>query len=324
MPSLRHAAVVLGLLSCGPAMAAESGWQWQERVLADHPLVGRIWSNRDHRFVGLASVLTAATGAKYLLLGEKHDNRDHHRLQALVTGAVYRSGRRPALAFEMIEADKQPALDAFLAGHPADAGDLGNSVGWNRSGWGPWARYQPIADAAVAAGVPIIAANLPRSKIRAVAHEGFSVLGADLVRRTGLDKPLPDHLEADLEAELTAAHCGQIPASAIPGVARVQRARDAVMADRMVSASHGRGAILITGAGHARTDRGVPYYLRKLDPGGSIISIGFREVMADALSRSDYEETRPFDFVWFTPRVDEEDPCDQFKGQLKKLNKQPD
>jgi uncharacterized iron-regulated protein len=92
------------------------------------------------------------------------------------------------------------------------------------------------------------------------------------------------------------------------------------MADSVASASHGNGAILITGAGHARTDRGVPYYLRTIDPAAAVISVAFREVEAGADSVSEYEDTSHFDFVWFTPRVDNEDPCEQFKESLQRMN----
>ena len=95
------------------------------------------------------------------------------------------------------------------------------------------------------------------------------------------------------------------------------------MSDSMVTAPTRPGAILITGAGHARTDRGVPYYLRVADPTAAIVSIGFLEVRPGADAVSDYAAAGRFDFVWFTPRVDDSDPCAQFKSQLQKMNKKP-
>jgi hypothetical protein len=29
----------------------------------------------------------------------------------------------------------------------------------------------------------------------------------------------------------------------------------------------------------------------------------------------------PFDYVWFTPRVDDEDPCEKFKSRFDQLKK---
>jgi hypothetical protein len=31
-----------------------------------------------------------------------------------------------------------------------------------------------------------------------------------------------------------------------------------------------------------------------------------------------------FDLIWFTPRVDDEDPCEKFRDQLEKLRAHPE
>jgi hypothetical protein len=72
---------------------------------AEHPLVGRIWSTRAGRFVDEATLRAALRG--YVLLGEKHDNVDHHALQAQLLDAMREGGRRPAVAFEMLDASAQ-------------------------------------------------------------------------------------------------------------------------------------------------------------------------------------------------------------------------
>jgi uncharacterized iron-regulated protein len=72
------------------------------------------------------------------------------------------------------------------------------------------------------------------------------------------------------------------------------------------------GAVLIAGAGHTRLDRGVPYYLRLAEPDASIVSIAFREVASGSTSPRD-EESAAYDYVWFTPRASDEDPCAAFK-----------
>ena len=76
------------------------------------------------------------------------------------------------------------------------------------------------------------------------------------------------------------------------------------------------GAVLIAGAGHARTDRGVPWVLAQLpkSKGQKTFSLGFVEVAAGATDPSAYAaayggKALPFDAVWFTPALDDEDPC---------------
>jgi uncharacterized iron-regulated protein len=92
-----------------------------------------------------------------------------------------------------------------------------------------------------------------------------------------------------------------------------QRARDAQMAERMVAAQRD-GTVLIAGAGHVRSDRGVPAYLATRAPGTTVATVAFVEVAAAHAAPAAYAERfgvarLPFDFVWFTARADDVDPC---------------
>ena len=84
-----------------PGAAAED---WISPLSRDHPLVGKVWSPPTRAFVSADTAIRAAEKATYLALGEKHDNPDHHRLQARIVAAMAASGRRPAVVFEMIDA----------------------------------------------------------------------------------------------------------------------------------------------------------------------------------------------------------------------------
>jgi uncharacterized iron-regulated protein len=102
-----------------------------------------------------------------------------------------------------------------------------------------------------------------------------------------------------------------LPETMFEPMALAQRARDATMGSAML-ASRGRPVVLIAGAGHARTDRGVPEFLRAHGPAGSkIVSLEFQEV------ETGVNEPRPspFEFVWYTPRATDEDPCAKMKGR---------
>jgi hypothetical protein len=97
-----------------------------------------------------------------------------------------------------------------------------------------------------------------------------------------------------------------------------QRARDIQLALRMQQGDAGDGTVLITGAGHARSDRGVPPLLQKDAPERTVLSVGLLEVIAGADSAEGYrrrygEGPLPFDFVIFTPGEPREDPCEQFR-----------
>lgn len=277
----------------------------------DHPLAGRIWDVAQARFLTMDAFAAAVTPAQFVLLGERHDHPDHHALQAWVLRRMIDAGRRPAVAFEMLDTSQAPALAQHLAAAPRDAAGIGDAVGWRTSGWPAWRLYQPIAAVALSAGLPIVAANVPASTAHAAARGDLSAVDPALVKRHALDRAAPD--QAAREAELRAAHCGALPESLIAGMVTAQRVRDAEMAERLV-ASQRDGAVLIAGASHVRTDQGVPQALRRLEPEARIAGVAFLEVADDWTSPADYAARfgaarLPFDFVWFTARADDVDRC---------------
>jgi hypothetical protein len=139
-----------------------------------------------------------------------------------------------------------------------------------------------------------------------------------LAARLGLDRPLSPERQAPMATEIRDAHCGQIPEGMVEGMVAAQRARDAQMARSLAEAATADGGLLIAGAGHVRTDRGVPVDLAAVAPGARVLSVAFVEVRDDRRDPGTYAErfgaaTLPFDFVWFTPRVDDRDPCERFR-----------
>ncbi|HEY6004506.1 MAG TPA: ChaN family lipoprotein [Anaeromyxobacter sp.] len=290
---------------------------WVSTLHRDHPLVGKIWDPRAGRFTDEAALAAAVAGADVVLLGEMHDNVDHHVLQARLVRAVLVSGRRPALAFEMLTSDQQATVDAALARAPRDPDAFAKAVAWDESGWPEFEMYRPIFQAGLEAGVAVIAANLPRKAVREVVSKGAEALDAPLRARLAKDEPLPAPLVESLRAEMRESHCGELPESLIDPLILAQRARDAEMAARVEGAG-GRGAILIAGRGHVRTDRGVPAYVRRDAPGRKIVSVAFFEVEPGQREAAAYNEPGesgplPFDYAVFTPGQEREDPCEKLR-----------
>jgi uncharacterized iron-regulated protein len=288
---------------------------WLTTLDQGHPLVGKIYDTANVRLRDERWLFAAVDQADFILLGEQHDNPDHHRLQAKLVAAVVHAGLRPTVALEMLEPDDDAIVSRYRAEPGATAAGLGPALAWEKSGWPPWAEYQPIADVAFQAGLPLVSANLPRALVRSIAHEGVLALPPGDVARLGLDQPLAPATESALEDELRGSHCGQLPEKMVAPMALAQRARDGQMASRMLS-FQGK-VFLVAGAGHARTDRGVPARLRAARPDAKILSIGFVEVDASKTTPDSYAARfgavrLPFDFVWFTPRAKDDDPCAGF------------
>ncbi len=298
-----------------------AGRSWVSTEDRSHPLVGKIWDARGARFVDEATLAAAVASADFVALGEVHDNPDHHLLQARLVRATTASGRRPALAFEMLTADQQATVDAALARAPKDPDALAET--WKTSRWPDFQYYRPIFAAGLEARLPVVAANLPREQVRQIMLKERDALDEDLRVRLAREEPIPDAVMSALREEMNESHCGALPATMLDPLVLAQRARDARMAERLVTAGAGRGAILITGNGHARVDRGVPALVAKDAPGKKVVAVSFQEVDAEAKKPTGYEKDwgkgpLPFDFVVFTPKTKRDDPCAGMRAHMQK------
>lgn len=299
------------------------GTGWRSTVALAHPLVGYALSTRDERWVDAGEIEAALAKADVVFLGETHDNLDHHLLQASLLRAMIAGGRRPALAFEMLDTDQAEPLARCLAAPPVTPEALEEATGWKRSGWPEFAAYRPVFEAGLEARLRLVAANLPRRVARDAVRKGAEALPADV--RSAMERAGgPSETERKAWArEMEEDHCGELDPALLDGLVRAQRARDAQMALRVAAADpSGAGAVLVTGGNHARTDRGVPAWLERIRPGLRRVSIGLIEVEPDLRWPRHYAEaygtgSLPFDYVIFTPRAEREDPCEQLRRRVR-------
>jgi len=302
-----------------PSEPESASARWQSQGDIGHPLVGVIVDVAAQRRVSEAELIARVRAADVVLVGETHDNPDHHRLEAALLQAFSTTHRAPAVVFEMLNREQQPAVDASIAAHPTDADALAQAVAWDSSGWPAWSMYRPVFEASLASRGPILAAGLDRDAAMRIAHEGVAALDPALVQAFGLAAPLPAEFQASMRREMSEAHCGLLPESMLDSMVLVQRARDASLAERLHEGTlGGRGALLIAGAGHVRRDQGVPAQLTRAY-GASSLAIGLLQVNAEDASPDRYAaafEARvlPFDFVWFTPHPDDVDHCAELRA----------
>ncbi len=242
----------------------------------------------------MAELLEAAIEAQIVILGERHDNPIHHRTQAELVGVIAPAG----LAFEMIQRADE------------DAANWGREA-WKNENWSNWDDYRQIIKAAPAARIN--GGGVDRDTLRSSVKLGAALAwGEDGARYRLLDQLPMDVTEAMIE-EQRVAHCDGLPKHMLPGMVEAQQVRDASFADaalRLVEDGY-EPAVLITGNGHARTDRGSPLYLRRAAADVSVLSIGIVE--------ADGATDVPYDFVIYTEVHEREDPCVAF---LKSRQKQ--
>ena len=292
---MRALARLLPLLLIGAACAV--------RPVRPSPDEGapRVWSVARSTWVVLAQLDEELAASDFVLIGESHDHPLHHRLQAERLAAIVERGRRPALVFEMIDAEQQGAVDE--AGTEPEA--IARAVRWSESGWPPFDLYRPIFEVAHRARLRIVGGDLSDAEARAVVRAGR--VPGDL--ETLLASSPPDATQlASWGEEMREAHCGHMPVEMLGPMVQAQRARDLRLAMRLAQTGEG---VLIAGAGHVRTDRAVPFWLSRLAPGRRVVSVGLVE--EDERSIRPAEQRWAYDYVLFTPRIERPDPCAVFR-----------
>ena len=269
-------------------------------------LAGRIWDVQGRRFTDERLLVQRMRAARYVLLGEAHDNPAHHALRARLLGVL---AQGTDVYFEQFDLPRDAALrEAQRAGAGADA--LA-SAGRMDPSW-RWPLYRPLVEAALAAKLPVRAANLPGADARRIAAAGVLAPGdaalADALAHSGWSGAL----EQALRAEIIESHCKALPERAAPAMALAQRARDAAMALALAAAPG--NAALLAGNGHIRRDLGLPRYLPQ---GAVVLSVAFLEIREDEIDPQAYARgaanAPEYDFIWFTDRQPRADPCEAFR-----------
>lgn len=324
--AMAAAVAVFGVLASGVAVAADNQKfldDWQVQELSTHPLVGRVWSRDAGGLVSPDALKAALTKAPIVLLGEIHDNGDHHRIQARALSIILEGGRTPAVVFEQFRSDVQPALNAAQAKGLASVAALKAVTQWDASGWKTY-NYDPLFDAVLAAKLKIHAGDVPRGQMMSVVKGGAEALPQAERDRLQISRDLGSALDAAALDDVFAAHCGVMAKEALTGMASAQRYRDAHLADAVLKAADGgAGAVLFAGNGHVRSDRGVPWYLRGRAPETPILTVMPIEVEEGKDDPGTYVPRDPdgkpaADFVIFTPRYARGDPCADLKARMKR------
>jgi len=311
----------------GETLVRAEDKSWVSEAGRDHQLVGQIFDVGANAVIDESALIRQIRRAKLVLLGEKHDNADHHRLQAGILRQIAGPDVRATVVMEMINPDQLPALRAHRRRLVNDVGGLRAILDWDRTGWPKWQIYEPIFAVTVAGQLVIAAGNLTRAEIRKIGREGYPAISNERVRRHLMAHPATPTDREALSKLILASHCGHASEAIVPRMIAIQRSRDATMAQALIVAAQQQDrAVLIAGTGHTRTDRGVPRFVRAMGATDAMISVAFMEVRPGRERGADYAAVYdaaelPFDFVWFTPAVDYQDPCKKFRKVLEKMKK---
>ena len=283
-------------------------------LLEDHPLANTIWNVATGKQIDRSSLLSAIEDKSVVMIGEKHDNPLHHENQALLVRHLREAGAKGRLVMEMAEQAHQANLDnASLEG----LDQLGADIAWEARGWPAWSQYRPIVAEALKAGMELKAGNPDRATLMQLGKN--QTLDADHLVDLRWDRDYTAPQLDSLLDELVDAHCGMMDRDAVKPLVGMQKLKDAFMARALRGKRKADDvAILIAGNGHTRKDRGVRMFLDKTE---TVASVALIEVVRDRTDATDYPAFDPklYDYVWFTPRVDEVDPCETFRAQLEAM-----
>lgn len=269
--------------------AAVAAWQSSEGLT--HAELGHIIDLASGQAISPEQLVQRLAGAPRVLVGEKHDNPDHHTLQLWLLRALQGQRVQGSLLLEMLQPEQQALVDK-VQGQPLPA-DLPKALAW-QEGW-DWQLYGPIVREALQQRVPLLAANLSPGEMRQAYRQPASLTGARS------DAPA---VKAALLEQVRAGHCGMLPESQLPAMLAVQQQRDRRMAERLLSAP--QPALLFAGAYHVRKDLGIPLHLADLGASGESKVLLLAEV-------GEQVEPGEADYVWYTAATPAQDYCAQFR-----------
>jgi uncharacterized iron-regulated protein len=246
-------------------------------------------------------------GGGIVFLGEVHDNAVHHQLRAKLMSFVRRYGPKTGLVFEHIRADQA----GTLVPPPESLDALFAALDWDKSGWPDKAMFEPLFQQVL--GRAVYAGEPARGTVRDVARQGLKALPDVDVARLKLDVPLPEAQQDALLTELEASHCGLMPKAAFGTMANAQRYRDAFLADAAMTAATTHGsAIVFTGNGHARRDRGAPFALKQRGFDKPVLVVLFTESPPTTV------DPAVADMIVSTPPAVRKDPCEEMRARFGK------
>lgn len=282
--SLRTSIHRLAAFATTMVVAGCAGWQAEpERIV-------EVASGRE---ITRAVLLERLRAADYVLLGELHDNRRHHVLRGEL---VVDLGAGAAVVAEHLPRGRR-------VGPGDDLKARLTAAGFDAKAW-DWPIHEPLFGPILAQGLALSGGNAPAEAIRAVARGNAAELPASM--KDLLDAaPLSADARSALDADLSAGHCGHLPAARVPAMRAAQRLRDAHLWASLKEAD-GRPRVLLAGNGHVRRDYGVPQLTASLLAPGSLVSVGFVERRRDA-------DAAPYDYAWVTVKAKREDPCRSMK-----------
>lgn len=267
--------------------------EWQSPREREHARVGQIVDLRSGAQMTVEQLLAELSDAPIILLGEKHDNPDHHALQLWLLQALEARRAQGSVVMEMLTVDQQATVTAVQKQVRSGVAskNLPKALNWHK-GW-DWQQYGDLVAHILAQPYSLLAGNLNRDAMMDIYRNPPKLAGSESTRTD---------VTMRLSAQIRESHCNKLPESQLPAMLAVQQQRDRTMAQVILNAP--KPVLLIAGAYHVRYDLGVPLHLGDLNS----VDVPQQRVLIFAEADQDIDADGA-DFVWYTPAVAEQDYC---------------
>lgn len=133
---------------------------------------GELVDAHRRRPVSLQEMIRLLEPATFILIGEQHDNAQHHQFQAQVIEGLVQAGRSVVVGMEMFDRTKQYPLNLWTLNRLSEAEFIEQSE-W-KTQWGfDFALYRPIFEVVYRYRLRLAALNIPRAVVRQTARGGW-------------------------------------------------------------------------------------------------------------------------------------------------------
>ena len=307
-PRPGHLAAALSLFAmtaCAPAGKQLIGNPENPYPLLSPPNVGDILHVPTGTLVTSQQMMSIATDARVVYVGETHDNPASHRLELDTLKALEeRYPGKVALGMEMFSRSQQPVLDRWSAGELDEKSFLKASR-WFDNWKMDFAYYRDLLLFAKERRIPVLALNAEKSTVQLVRGKPLEELTAEeRAQLPELDLSDP-YQRAQTEGIFGGHSHGKMQ---IEAFLRAQTLWDETMAEtaaRYLASAEGkdRHLLIVAGGNHVGYGFGIPRRVFRRVP-TSYVLIGGREVEITRAKKPEMMDvdipdfpTVPFDFL---------------------------
>lgn len=224
--------------------------------------------------IALPTLLKNLAATRVVLLGERHDDADHHRWQLQVIAALHAQQPNLVIGIEMLPRRAQPVLDQWVAGQLTES-DLLTRTEWARV-WGfDASMYLPILHFARLNRIPLAAVNVDRAIVSEVGAKGLAAVPEEQREGVGAPAAARRAYRDRLEQVFREHGSSSDGAAAFDRFVQAQLFWDRGFAEGLAAAAKRPGDPLVVGimgSGHLAHGDGVPHQLADLGfPGSAVL-----------------------------------------------------